>query len=66
MSTPLPVTPRGSTNTVLFTDRFRRRADMYAAYAPPVLENSGTLLFTDRFGRREDMYAVYVAEFKAG
>ena len=39
---------------------------MYAAYAPPVLENSGTLLFTDRFGRREDMYAVYVAEFKAG
>ena len=27
---PLPVTPRGNTYILLFTDRFSRRADMYA------------------------------------
>ena len=27
---PLPVTPRGNAYTLLFTDRFSRRADMYA------------------------------------
>ena len=29
-SPPLPVTPRGNTYILLFTDRFSRRADMYA------------------------------------
>ena len=30
---PLPVTPRGNTYILLFTDRFRHRADMYAVTA---------------------------------
>ena len=30
---PLAVTPRGNTNTLLFTDRFSRRADMFAVTA---------------------------------
>ena len=30
---PLPVTPRGNTYILLFTDRFSRRADMYAVTA---------------------------------
>ena len=30
---PLPVTPRGKTYILLFTDRFSRRADMYAVTA---------------------------------
>ena len=30
---PLPVTPRGNTYILLFTDRFSRRADMYAVAA---------------------------------
>ena len=30
---PLPVTPRGNTYILLFTDRLSRRADMYAATA---------------------------------
>ena len=31
---PLPVTPRGTTYLLLFTDRFSRRADMFAVTAP--------------------------------
>ena len=30
----LPVTPRGNTHILLFTDRFSRRADMFAVTAP--------------------------------
>ena len=30
---PLPVTPRGNTYILLFTDRFRRRADMFPVTA---------------------------------
>ena len=30
---PLPLTPRGNTYILLFTDRFSRRADMYAVTA---------------------------------
>ena len=30
---PLPVTPRGNTYILLFTDRLSRRADMYAVTA---------------------------------
>ena len=30
---PLPVTPRGNTYILLFTDSFSRRADMYAVTA---------------------------------
>ena len=30
---PLPVTPQGNTYILLFTDRFSRRADMYAVTA---------------------------------
>ena len=30
---PLPVTPRGNTYILLFTDRFSHRADMYAVTA---------------------------------
>ena len=33
---PLPVTPRGNTYTLLFTDRFSRRADMYAVTAAEI------------------------------
>ena len=33
---PLPVTPRGNTYTLLFTDRFSRRADMFPVTAAEV------------------------------
>ena len=33
---PLPVMPRGNTYILLFTDRFSRRADMYAVTAAEI------------------------------
>ena len=39
---PLPLTPRGNAYTLLFTDRFSRRTDMYAA-TEAQLTASGTV-----------------------
>ena len=33
---PFPVTPRGSSYILLFTERFRRRADMYGITAAQI------------------------------
>ena len=44
---PLPVTPRGNSYTFLFTDRFSRRADMYAATATEfTAEGAANILIT--------------------
>ena len=44
-SDPLPVTPRGNTNILLFTDRFSLQADMYTATAADcITEGTGNIL----------------------
>ena len=44
---PLPVTPRGNTYILIFTDRFGRRADMYAATAAEfIAEGTANILIS--------------------
>lgn len=45
---PLPVTPRGNSNILLFTDRYSRRADLFAVTAAELAAGSVANVFTTR------------------
>ena len=46
---PLPVTPRDNTYILLFTDRFSRRADMFAVTAAEFTAEGTTNILIDRY-----------------
>ena len=46
---PLPVTPRGNTYILLFTDSFSRRADMYAVTATEFTAEGTTNILINRY-----------------
>ena len=46
---PLPLTPRGNVYILLFTDRFSRRADMFAFSAAQFTAASTADIFTDKY-----------------
>ena len=45
---PLPVTPRGKTYTLLITDRFSRRANMFAVAAAEVTAEGTANILVDQ------------------
>ena len=46
---PLPVTPRGNTYILIFTDRFSRRADMYVVTATEFTAEGMAIILTIRY-----------------
>ena len=56
---PLPVTRRGNTYILLFTDRFSRRADMYAVTAAEFTAEGTANIFINRYIPSGDARAAY-------
>ena len=46
---PLPITPRGNTYILIFTDRFSRRADMFAVTAAEFTAEGTANIFINRY-----------------
>ena len=46
---PLPLTPRGNAYILLFTDRFRHRADMFAVPAAQFMATGTADILIDKY-----------------